>query len=113
MTEVLWRDETGMERICKIDNKTNKTKNNNNFYNLILPERNVLLEQLYFPENKDNQNKIEDDEIKKGMLLLYFKNDEYHEAYLSKIDWNSQSAQIRLIKKFVPKNQVTILKNQE
>jgi len=89
---VIWRDENlGIERVCDI------LKDNGRTCDLLLPERNVLLESLYYTVENDMS------ELKKGDKLYYYKNLEYLEAELVKIDHNSSSAQIRLIEKDVDK----------
>ena len=59
-------------------------------YDVLLSERNVPLEYIYTPFN---QNKLD-----KGDIILYKKNGIY-EAYVSNIDWSSNSVQIRIIRR--------------
>ena len=90
--EVIWTDvKLGLDRVCNI------MKDNGETCDILLPERNVLLEQLYY--HKDNDMT----ELKKGDKIYYYKNLQYVDAVLIKIDYNSSSAQIRLIEKGVNK----------
>jgi hypothetical protein len=59
---------------------------------LLLPERNVPFELIYVPMSV----KIE---VEPRDIVLYRKNGGVYEVYVSKVDWNSQSLQIRLIQR--------------
>ncbi|GAG88823.1 unnamed protein product, partial [marine sediment metagenome] len=61
-----------------------------NTYDILLPERNVLFESIYVPFNA---------KLKEKDIVVYKKNNNISEAIVTKIDWNSESAQIQIIKR--------------
>ena len=67
-----------------------------NTYDTISPnERNVLIESI-----QDNDKK----RLKKGDIVMYRKKDKNYEVYITKIDWNSQSAQVKIIHRNINPN---------
>ena len=82
---VLWVDSDNRSRRCVI-----LSVNDNNTYDIILPERNVLFDSIYRPMESENK-------ISKGELIIYKKRNELYEALVSKVDWASKSLQIQII----------------
>ena len=74
--------EDNIERLCEIWKVSKGSEYTT--YDILYPERNVPLELIQ-----------KDGELKKGDIVIY-KN---YEAYVSKIDWNSSSAQLRIIQR--------------
>ena len=83
--EVIWKDDAGLERLCKV------IRDNGLTYNLLLPERNVPIERLYYDQSNEGER------LKKGSNIWYYKEGKYQKCLLEKIDWSSNSAQIRPI----------------
>lgn len=83
-SEVIWTDENNIERICEII-----SVNKNKSYDILLPERNVMFESIYEPYGPVLNS------IKTGDTIIYKTKD----AIITKIDWSSNSLQIRIIEK--------------
>ena len=80
--------EDNIERLCEIWRIRTFEEDNIEYttYDILYPERNVPLELI-----QNNKNT----KLEKGDIVIY-KN---YEAYVSKIDWNSSSAQLRIIQR--------------
>ena len=75
-----------MDRICEIYKKY-KDVFGYECYDILYPERNVPLESI-----------MNNEKIKKGDVVFYKKRSDIFKAYVLKVDRNSLSAQIRIIK---------------
>jgi len=79
---VIWVDENGTQYSGEIY-KVNKID-----YDIVLNERNVPFERLYLPIGE---------EPKKGNIGVYNKNGAFYEVLIVKVDWGSQSCQVRMV----------------
>ena len=84
--KVVWTDQNGFDRVCEII-KVNKNKKELS-YDILLPERNILFESVL---NTNYNSILKGDKIK-------YKN---KDAVVTKIDWSSNSLQIRIIERHV------------
>ncbi len=87
---VTWDIDRTTKRTCEIFN-IYTDKDGYEYYDVLLSERNVLIESIYVP--------FKTDKISKGDIVLYKKRNDIYEAWVSKVDWNSDSAQIRIIQR--------------
>ncbi len=75
-------------RTCEIYN-IYTDQEGHTYYDVLLSERNVPIESIYVPFGTDK--------LSKGDVVLYKKLNDVYEAWVSKVDWNSNSVQIRII----------------
>ena len=78
--EVYWTDDNGIRRICEI------LYINDQKYTILLPERNVMIENILDPDG-----------IQKGDTAIYVKRGKEYRVLITKIDPASGSAQIRIV----------------
>lgn len=83
--EVYWTDDNGIRRICEISDININQNSDIKYYTILLPERNVMLEN------------ISGDGYKKGDTVIYSKRNKDYIAHITKINHSSDSAQIRIV----------------
>lgn len=81
--------EDDVERECEIY-RIYLDEFDNIYYDVLFNERNVPFESLYVQYGS---------KPKKSDEVFYKKGLNLYEAYVAKIDWNSKSAQIKIIKR--------------
>lgn len=81
--------DNNIARPCEIW-KTYQDKNGNEYYDVLLSERNVPFEYIYVPLGTN---------LTKGNIIIYKKHSSMYEALVTMIDWSSNSAQVRIIQR--------------
>ncbi len=82
--EIIYTKKNRQQVLCNIMSV------NDNSYDILYPERNVMFESLFIPIGS---------ELTKGNMVIYKKKNKIYEAMVTYIDHQSKSAQIRIIKR--------------